>query len=153
MERRNQGVRRCYTGGILSLSELISSNRQAIEYDLLTRTGHDLQDVGRSLSWGAFGSFIKNLTLDSALAYKMQPDVAEWMSTLKTNLILADIFDLLSVINSNICGLTDNKHRKKSKPYPRPGEKKNRGHIGDKKNAMPVSDLRKWFFGRSKDGK
>lgn len=65
-----------------------------------------------------------------------------WGTTLKTNIILADIFDILSAINYNLAGFGGNKHPKKPKPYPRPGQKdKEVTHYG--KNG--VKDIRAWI--------
>lgn len=67
-----------------------------------------------------------------------------WEDTTKTNFILADIYDLLQVINANIMGLGGNKH-KKINPYPRPNgkEKDDVKKIG--KGALPYEKLIEWF--------
>ena len=63
-----------------------------------------------------------------------------WEDTLTTNRILADIYDLLQVINVNICG----GKRKKITPYPRPTDKeKDKKKFG--KGALPYDELKKWF--------
>jgi len=64
---------------------------------------------------------------------------AGWDSTLKTNIILADIFD---VLNSIAHGLGGSKHR--VKPYPRPFEDKKDKKIGSGACAS-VDDLRAFF--------
>ena len=67
-----------------------------------------------------------------------------WENTIKTNAILADIYDLLQVINSNIVALGDHKKAKKIKPYPRPGKDNDNVHkIG--KGALPPDELHKWI--------
>ena len=67
---------------------------------------------------------------------------AGWDSTLKTNIILADLVD---VANAIAHGLSGKKH--KVKPYSRPFEKgkdKEKKHIG--KGALAtVDDLRNWI--------
>ena len=89
---------------------------------MMTRTSYTLDDLGGSLKWGALKSFIKNVGPDSALARDLGKQTG-WENTLKTNVILADIYDLLQVINSNICALANKgKSRKQIKPYPRPGK-------------------------------
>jgi len=62
-----------------------------------------------------------------------------WENTLQTNILLADIYDLLQVINANLCG----KKRKRIKPYPRPNGKDKDRKIG--KGALPLNELEKWF--------
>lgn len=37
--------------------------------------------------------------------------------------MLADIYDLLAVINSNLVAIGSGKRQKQPKPYPRPGQK------------------------------
>lgn len=65
-----------------------------------------------------------------------------WENTLTTNRLLADIYDLLQVINANVCGLGGAKH-KKIKPYPRPTDKDENKRVG--KGALPLDELRKWI--------
>ncbi len=130
---------------IIAIAEFVNEHRDAIEYDLMTRTIYTLSDVGRSLSWGALASFIKYLGEDSATAREINKEVAGWESTLKTNTLLADIYDLLQVVNANIVAhATNGKHKQRVKPYPRPGaEDKDTRRIGH--GALPVDDLREWI--------
>jgi len=70
--------------------------------------------------------------------------MAEWGSVLKTNEILADIFDVLAMINANLIAVGSRKKAKQPKPYPRPGAKpKNEQHFGS--GALPPSELKKWI--------
>lgn len=119
----------------------------AIEYDLLTRTGHTLTDVGVSLSWDALASFLMNETADSALARELNgEEYALWATTLKTNGILADIFDMLAQINANLVALGQRKPAKDPKPYPRPGMEEKREdikHFGN--GALPKGEFRRWL--------
>ena len=87
---------------MISLAKFCEEHDRALNYDLLTQTNYQLDDVGGSLSWGAFRSFIYGLRTDSALARDLGKATG-WDDTLKTNQILADIYDLLQVINANIC--------------------------------------------------
>lgn len=138
------GSERSDIGGIISLARFADEHREALEYDLLTRTRYQLDDVGGTLSWSALYSFIHNLSTDSALARDLGKSTG-WESQIKTNAILADIYDLLQVINNNLCGL-GSKHptRKKIKPYPRPGKDNDNVHkIG--KGALPPDELHKWI--------
>lgn len=148
MERRvkeGDGFRRHGSGGIISLAKIIGEHRGAIEYDLITMTGYQLRDIGKSLSWSAVNSFLQNERADSALMQELHPEFAGWGSTFKTNTILADIFDMLANINSNLVALGSGKAAKQPKPYPRPVKKKpeDERHFG--RGALPPDELRKWF--------
>ena len=130
----------------MSLGEFCATHKEAITYDLMTRTQYTLDDVGGALSWSSLNSFIKNLGSDSALARDLGKS-SGWENTKKTNEILADIFDMLQVINVNIKQLAGDKHRK-FKPYPRPGrDDDNKRKLG--KGAMPLNELREWFRRRT----
>ena len=76
-----------------------------------------------------------------------RPEQAGWSTTLKTNLILADIYDALNQLNANVIAIATGKASKRIKPYPRPIERKDNGdnvkHYGSK--PLPVQDLEKWF--------
>lgn len=141
------GSERSDIGGIISLARFADEHREALEYDLLTRTRYQLDDVGGTLSWSALYSFIHNLSTDSALARDLGKSTG-WESQVKTNGILADIYDLLQVINNNLCGL-GSKHptRKKIKPYPRPSrDGNNTRKFGN--GALPVKELHEWIRSR-----
>lgn len=104
-----------------------------------------MSDVGRGLSWAALDSFIKNTPPDGALVREIRPDLYQWSTIAKTNALLADIYDMLAIINSNLCAKGSGKKAKKPKPYPRPGKNKNARKVG---TALPVSELHKKIFGR-----
>ena len=92
-------------------------------------------------------SFLKHLPGDSALAKELEKATG-WETTVKTNAILADIYDLLQLINVNLIAFASGgKQRRKIKPYPRPGREDNtQRKIG--KGAMPFNELREWIRGR-----
>lgn len=124
----------------------MAEHREAIEHDLLIETGHELRDVGSTLSWDALRSFLLNINPESALAREINPDSYIWSSRAKTNALLADIFDLLNIINANLCAKGTHRRPKKPKLYPRPGQKDKETettHIG--KGALPPDKLREWF--------
>lgn len=126
----------------MSLTKFIDEHGEALTYDLMTRTCYTLDDIGGALSWRSLYSFIKFLGTDSALARDLDKSTG-WETTIKTNAILADIYDLLQVINSNLVGIGGGKP-KKPKPYPRPGRDEDKKRkIG--KDAVPVTDLREWI--------
>lgn len=91
---------------------------------MLTQTGYTLDEVGRSLSWRALGSFLNKVKPDSALAADLKPDVAEWSTTYKTNLILADIYDLIAQIGVVLAVKGSKKRPPEAPEYPREWRKK-----------------------------
>lgn len=113
-------------------------------------TGHSLDDVGSSLSWEALGSFLHKLEPTSETARELDPELASWAGQVKTNAILADIYDMLALINANLCAIGTGNKAKKPKGYPRPkaAEKKQIG-----KNAIPLNDLKAWFDQKRKEKK
>lgn len=128
----------CDRGGILSLVQIIDDHDRALEYDLMTRTGRTLSEY---INMGAAGmvallSFINYLPMDSQLRQAMDPqdEVGEWSTVKKTNIILADIFDVFVSANT--------KKGHKAKQYPRPKQKK---RIGS--GAIPISEFWDWWNG------
>lgn len=144
-ERRNG---RPLIGGIISLAGFIYGHRKAVEFDLLTRTNYQLDDVGGALSWSALDSFIRNLGTDSALARDLGKATG-WENIIQTNIILADLYDLLQVINANIVALGGGK-KQKIKPYPRPNRKNDTRKIG--KGPLPLDELQKWIKEKQEHG-
>ena len=136
---------------MIGLADFIAEHRGAVERDLLAETGYELDDVGRSLSWGALKSFLSRIKPGSALEYELDPDMAKWSTTLKTNEILADICDLLSVISAQLRVIASHKRGKKPEPYKRPWLKDNNNQkIG--KGALSITDMREWIKNRQKAG-
>ena len=133
------------SGGIVSLAKQVMKHREAIGYDLLTKTGHEFNDIGESLSWDALGVFLNKIDVDSALFRELNPELATWTNTAKTNAILADIYDILAAINANIMSIGSGKPARKPKPYPRPvkHEHDDEKRIGS--GGLPPDELRKWF--------
>ena len=115
----------------------------------MTRTQYQIDDIGGALSWGSLYSFIKNLGGDSATARDCGKATG-WETTLQTNTILADVFDLLQVIHADMVTLLGGK-RTKPKPYPRPGRDEDKKRkVG--KGAMPLNELREWMNRRRTHG-
>lgn len=108
----------------------------------MTKTGHSLEDIGSTLTWGALRSFLNRPDVNSELAKDLEPEYAAWAEPIKTNAILADIYDILAMINANLCAMGSGKRATKPKEYSRPGDKKKQ-HIG--KNALPPDKLRAFF--------
>ena len=132
-------------GGIISLAKAVLEYRGAIEHDLITKTGHELNDIGRTLSWGALDAFLGHTEPDSALMREINPEVSTWSSTAKTNAILADIYDLLAQLNANLVAHATGRAAKRPKLYPRPAkhDPENERHFGSK--GLPPDELRKWI--------
>ena len=129
----------------------MSEHAEAINYDLMTRTRYQINDIGGALSWSSLYSFIKHLGTDSALARDLGKSTG-WEGTLRTNAILADIFDLLQAINANLVNFASGgKQKMKYKPYPRPGRDDNNTHKFGK-GAMPANELAEWFRRKQKHG-
>ena len=129
---------RRFRGGILSLVQTINDYDRALEYDLMTRTGRTLSEY---INMGAAGmvallSFINYLPMDSRLRSAMDPqdEVGEWSTVKKTNIILADIFDVFVSANT--------KKGHKAKQYPRPKQKRKIGS-----DAIPISEFWDWWNG------
>ena len=138
----DEGSQRGICGGIISLARFIEEHREALNADLLT-TGYEVEDIGCALSWGALGAFIKYLPPDSAVVRETHPEEALWATTIKTNSILADIYDVLLMINANLMAVGNGKPAKRIRPYPRPGHKdENTQHIG---TAVPIAEINKLF--------
>lgn len=112
-----------------------------------------MKDVGTSLSWDALKSFLMHMSPESSLAREINPEVYTWSSRAKTNYLLADIYDVLNMINANLCAKGSGRKPRKPKPYPRPGQKDKdteTTHIG--KGALPPDKLREWFKQKERGG-
>ena len=124
----------------------VSEHREAINHDLI-KCGFSLDDIGGSLTWDALGDFISRTETDSALARDLDSETARWGTQLKTNEILADLYDLIAVFRSEVAGMLTGRKPKKIKPYKRP-HKDEKKKIG--KGALPRNDLRKWINSKLK---
>ena len=109
---------------------------------MISSAGIEIDDIGSSLSWGAFGAFIKHSPTDSALFQDLHPEIGNWGTVLKTNIILADIFDCLAQINSNLIAGFSHKKSQKVDKYPRPWTKSKSKKIG---TAVRRKELHDWM--------
>ena len=132
-------------GKIVSLAQFIEEHREALTFDLITHTNYQIEDVGGALSWSALDSFIKHIGPSSALARDLGYTLEGWDTVTKTNAILADIYDMIQVLNRNIVAINSKRHTsEKITPYPRPGkDDKNKKRIG--KGALPKNELLAWI--------
>lgn len=128
---------------MIGLAKFVEEHHGAVEYDLLSETGYELNDIGSTLSWGALSSFISNLEGNSATAREIEPELSGWSSVAKTNAILADIFDVLSAINANLKALGSGSRAKSPEKYPRPKKKNEKNKIF--KSSMPMAEMRAWI--------
>lgn len=106
------------------------------------QTGYTLDDVGGALSWSALGAFLHMVEPDGAIANEIEPEMAAFAGRVKTNAILADIYDMLAQINANMVAGFSRKRSQKPKRYPRPGDDSKR-RIG--KESLTVGELDNWF--------
>lgn len=136
---------------MISLARVVLDHREAIEHDLLTQTGHEIDDIGRTLSWDALDSFFKCIGPDSALMRELYPVESEWHGTLQTNRILVDIYDMLALINANIVGLAEHKPARKPKKYPAPWRKPDTEELHYGKGALPPDELHAWIENKRKE--
>lgn len=125
----------------------------AVECDLLTRTGHELRDVGDALSWSALASFILHRDPAGAIAREIDGDFSVWATTSKTNGLLADIFDMLAQINANLVAIGEHSKTKPVPRYPRPGmEQEDTGNVKRiGRGALPRGGFRKWLEDKRKE--
>ncbi len=134
----------CVSGGIIGLTNFIVENREAVESDLIT-AGYTLDDIGHSLSWDALKSFLTYARPESALYRKINPEMSEWSSRVKTNFILADIYDQLALTNALLRMQITHKRGKPPEPYKRPGAKKTKTtHMGSGPLAN-IAEMREWI--------
>lgn len=116
----------------------------------MTETGFELNDVGRALSWGALKSFLSTVKLGSALSGEIRPEMTEWSTVAKTNAILADIFDQLSMLNTKLSILITRKRGHKPEPYPRPWANKQKQQHRFGNGALPIDKMREWIKDRQR---
>lgn len=119
------------------LALVIEHHAQALEYDLMTRTGRTLAEYMEMGAAGAVAlvSFVRHLPRDSATWRESHPsdDSWPWVTAAKTNTILADLFDALVAVNT--------RKGRRPKPYPRP--RAGGRSIGS--GAIRVRDFDEWW--------
>ena len=137
------------SGKIIGLAVLLTEHGEAIEADLVA-AGWTLDDVPTRLPWRALYAFVKHLPSDSALKRELNGGDSEWATLLKTNAILADIFDMLNGL-AVAFSKAHGGHPKSPKPYKRPGAKDADTHIGS--GAVPKGTFMDWWENKSKQRK
>ena len=124
----------------------------ALDYDLMTRTGYTIADIGGALPWASLHNFIDGLDGDSRLLRALNPTEAEkleWSDPHRVPWVLADIVDELRIIQYLFKSAHSKKgHRpKKPKPYRRPGVSDQA--MGEKrigKDPIPAADFKDWWM-------
>ena len=82
-------------------------------------------------------------TEPTALLREIDAERYQWATVAQTNYLLADIYDLLAVINENLKIKGTKARGKMPKPHPRPHDKdKQTQKIG---TAMPAADFEAWM--------
>lgn len=100
--------------------------------------------MGASLSWEALGAYLRHLSPESATVSELNPTVSSWGTRTRTNVLLADLYDLLQQVNANLVAVGSHKKPKPWKPYPRPWAKNdNEKHFG--RGALPAAELHEWI--------
>jgi len=87
---------------------------------------------------------VAGLGADSATARELKPELNEWSSIVKTNSILADIFDVLMSIDASLSTVPHMKKPPRPERYPRPGDKNTETkNIG--KGSLALDEMREWL--------
>lgn len=136
-------------GGIAGLVRLIDGHGGAIEYDLMTRAGATLDDIGVRIPWRAFAHFVGHLDASSAYVREISPDDAPWLGTERVQSMLADVIDLLNAIDWHLVSANSKRRPRKPKPYPRPWRKDEGTTIG--RDPIPIKDFDRWWSGGDGD--
>lgn len=113
----------------------------------MTRTGRTL---GEYLDKGAAGivalcHFVEHLSPDSVLAAEISgyEHMRQWSTQLRTNAMLADLYDAISALRYTVAASRSKKKIKRPKPYPRPWAKEKTRKFG--KDPIPVKDFWNWW--------
>lgn len=146
MEQRKRGRERGHSGGIAELRQLIEDHGAALDYDLMTLTRYTLRDIGGALSWGALSHFVQYVPRTSALSKEIQPtsEAELWANGNATAALLADIYDALNQLNSNVVAQSTGRRAQRVKPYKRPWEQaQGVKRLGS--DPIPVSEFEDWW--------
>lgn len=132
---------------------VIDEHRGQFDYDLMTMTGRTLQEYLDMGGEGiiALAHFAVNLGLDSATicAESGFTRQSEWTYRMKTNAILADIYDAIQAFSYIFAkSKSKRKNAKKPKPYPRPWVEPKTQKFG--KDPIPVSRFKRWWNSKRK---
>lgn len=136
----------------MALATVVADHREALNYDLMTRTGAGLSSVPAFFDWADVRDFISGLGADSRLVSAMHPEIAGWQGDEKEPMLLAHIADTLSaLLYAYLCAHTEKGAKKpgKPRPIPRPGvadeEDDGKRHWGGSDSAIPIADFDDWW--------
>lgn len=112
----------------------------------MVQTGRTLEEYFAMGAPGvvALAHYNAHMGLDTATFRAVQglKDGMEWSSSFKTAALLADLYDLVAVLNVNVAHMNSKKRPKKPKPYPRPWRSAGRV-VG--RAAIKVRDFWAWW--------
>lgn len=99
-----------------------------------------IEQAADSFGWDELINFSRHLPVSSATHRALNKDMAEWDSSLKQSMILADIFDAVRMFNFSFA-----KKGEPPKPYKRPWTANGAQRIGSK--PIPIKDFKQWYYG------
>ena len=120
----------------------MAEHGEALEYDLLTKAGRSLDELGGSLSASSLLAFARHLGADSAPACEADPDVV-WTLVPQLLARISDSLELL--IWEYTCVHSKGSRPKPPRPIPRPGVESGEKRVG--KDPIPVADFDEWYYG------
>lgn len=91
---------------------------------------------------------MRHVAPDSATKRALQPELADFASSVRQSAILADIYDAIERLNFTIRSKFRNEGEippRMPKPYPRPGQKEETLNIGS--DPIPIADFNEWYYG------
>lgn len=129
---------RSYTGGILELTALIEDHRVSLAADFRREFGVSIYEIGTAVSYAEAVDLVQALQRDPG-TYLFQ-ELAQWSYPYsRTNILLADLFDLIATVNWGGDGEAPTHPR----PYKPQNSRANRlGDIGDRTEAEIKAKLR-----------
>lgn len=140
-------------GGIAALARVIRDNGDSLDYDLMTRTGRCLSE------WLALGEtgqvavchFIRHMGAGGALwrAEGLHRDYATWDTTLATNKVLTELYDLIDSFRFSYVSANSKHKPKRPKPYPAPWAPKGES-VKYGKEPVKVSKFAEWWSSRKR---
>lgn len=116
----------------------------------MTRAGVTLDDVPARVSWRALASFVAHLDASSAYLREVAPDTAPWLGTERVQSMLADLIDMVAVLDWHLVGANTPKGKpkpRKPRPYPRPWKREDEGAVKVGREPIPVKDFDDWWRG------
>ena len=127
---------------------------EAIDYDLMTRTGLTLRDWERGdVDSRTLIRFVRGLGTDSALFRKANPEKATEAAWLDGTAACALLAELIDAVRESACVLAykgTGKRPPRFEPMPRPWTKERKAQSYGK-DPIPISDFEKWYYGGSDD--